>query len=502
MQSNSTGSMTAREVKGLAIAKDLDSRTPDVSIQRLNKLTYKVRSQSDTTKWYTVIKAESRNNWTCDCPDFSFRLVKANVVDKRCKHIHAVLFSKLLRRQIYHDQLIQTPINQDIINESNKVGKIICQHCASEHFKRDGIRHNKKAGDLQRYLCLDCGFRFIVNPAFENAKASAKTITSAIDLYMKGTSLRKISDFLRQSEGVEASYVSICRWIRKFNAIVKPYVDSFVPSQVSGVYHVDEMLLHVRNEKNETNMTLKNKENHTNRKFDNHYSWLWNLMDSTTRFWICSRLTQKRGFNDARSVFKEMKDRAPLPKAIVHDGLPSYDEAYQKELYSHMHPRIQNIRSIGSGKLGLNPKVERLNGTVRERECIMRGLDNAEAAQELLDAMRIHYNFIRGNQAIGGQTPAEAAGINLNLGENKVENLMRQAAIHAKEVQQEPIVKGLGIRINKVVILNEKDCIKIRAKSWLERKEWTEINDIVRVQGFNWISNGKDSCWIKMTNGI
>jgi integrase-like protein len=94
---------------------------------------------------------------------------------------------------------------------------------------------------------------------------------------------------------------------------------------------------------------------------------------------------------------------------------------------------------------GLNPKVERLNGTIRDRETVMRDMDNAEAAQELMDAMRNHYNFIRPNQAIAGQTPAEAVGINLNLGENKVESLMRQAAIHARETPQEPIVKGLGL---------------------------------------------------------
>src|SRR5690606_21566088 len=171
-----------------------------------------------------------------------------------------------------------------------------------------------------------------------------------------------------------------CRWIRKFNQTVQPYVDSFVPAQVGGVYHVDEMLLHVRKEDNDMNMTLENKENHTNRKFDNHYSWLWNLMDSTTRFWICSRITQKRSANDARAVFAEMKQRAPLPKAIVHDGLFSYNEAYMKELYSLKSPRIQNIRSIGSNENSLNPKVERLNGTVRDRETVMRGLDNPEAA--------------------------------------------------------------------------------------------------------------------------
>jgi hypothetical protein len=193
-----------------------------------------------------------------------------------------------------------------------------------------------------------------------------------------------------------------------------------------------------------------------------------------------------------------MKQRAPLPKAIVHDGLRAYDEAFQHELYKLQNPRIMNVRSIGSNENGLQPKIERLNGTVRDRESVMRGLDTAEAAQELMDAMRIHYNFIRPNQAIGGQTPAEAAGINLNLAENKVESLMRQAAVYSKDIQQEPIAKGLGIRINKIQIFHEGDCIKVKQKTWLDKKDWREIHDILRVQGFCWLANGKDSCWIKL----
>jgi transposase-like protein len=180
-----------------------------------------------------------------------------------------------------------------------QLGKIICQRCGSENYKKHGMRHNKKAWDIQRYLCRDCKYVFIVNPVFENAKASAATISKAIDLYMKGVSLRKIADHLK-AENVEIHNSSICRWIRKFNKVVQPYVDSFVPQQVGGVYHVDEMLLHVRGEDNEMNMTLDNKENHAYRFFDNHYSWLWNLMDSSTRFWICSRISQSRGAKVAR----------------------------------------------------------------------------------------------------------------------------------------------------------------------------------------------------------
>ena len=172
--------------------------------------------------------------------------------------------------------------------------------------------------------------------------------------------MRKIADHLKQFYNFKINCSSICRWLRKFGNTVQPYVDSLVP-QVGGVYQVDEMMLHVRKENNDSKMMLSNPENHTNRQFDNHYSWLWNLMDSTTRFWICSKISQKRDTKSGVALLKEMKKRAPLPSALIHDGLPTYDDAFNKELFTLKNPKIQNIRSIGSSHQGLNSKVERLN---------------------------------------------------------------------------------------------------------------------------------------------
>ncbi len=57
----------------------------------------------------------------------------------------------------------------------------------------------------------------------------------------------------------------------------------------------------------------------------------------------------------------------------------------------------------------------------------MRGMDHKESAQKTIDAFRIHYNFIREHSSIK-KTPAEQAGINLKLGENKIENLIKIAS--------------------------------------------------------------------------
>jgi transposase-like protein len=155
-----------------------------------------------------------------------------------------------------------------------------------------------------------------------------------------------------------------------------------------------------------------------------HYQWLWNLMDDTTRFWISTMVSQRRETEDARKIFADSKKKTNHTKEIIHDGLRTYDEAFQKEYFTLKNPRVKNVRSVSVRHEGLNSKVERLHGTIREREKVMRGMQTRETAQQIVDAMRINYNFIREHQAIG-KTPAEQAGIKLELGQNKIENLIR-----------------------------------------------------------------------------
>jgi len=90
-------------------------------------------------------------------------------------------------------------------------------------------------------------------------------------------------------------------------------------------------------------------------------------------------------------------------------------------------PRTRNIRSVSVRHNGLNQKVERLNGVFRDREKVMRGMDHKDSAQKTIDAFRIHYNFVREHSSIK-KTPAEQAGIKLELGQNKIENLIKLAS--------------------------------------------------------------------------
>jgi hypothetical protein len=56
---------------------------------------------------------------------------------------------------------------------------------------------------------------------------------------------------------------------------------------------------------------------------------------------------------------------------MVYLPIPSYDKAFLKEFYTLKNPRGKNIRSISVRNEGLNLVVERLNGTVRDREKVI-----------------------------------------------------------------------------------------------------------------------------------
>lgn len=368
-----------RELRGLAIL------AMGNQIKRLNASTYRVQSQNGNGS-YLVIK-EGRE-WKCECPDHVYRSVV-------CKHIYTVHFSLNLRQRV---------TSRNLGFEDLCEPETSCKYCGSTKIIKSGQRKNKK-GVAQRFLCKECGRRFIVDSGFENMKNNPKIITLALDLYFKGVSLRKITDHLKQFYGKEVSHVAVYKWIQKYSRVMNEYVDQYQP-QVSGIWNTDEMTLNIKGE----------------------FDWLWNLMDRETRFLLASQISKRRKVADARRVFAKGKEvSGTVPDFMVTDGLQAYTKAFNKEFYTMRRPRPQHVRLAGIAKRANNNVVERINGTIRERNKVMRGLKSEESAQAIIDGFRVYYNFIRPHTSLNGKTPAEAAGIDLGLNENKWMNLIKKS---------------------------------------------------------------------------
>lgn len=72
-----------------------------------------------------------------------------------------------------------------------------------------------------------------------------------------------------------------------------------------------------------------------------------------------------------------------------------------------------------------NNIMERLNGTVIEREKVMRGMKKDDTP--ILKGYQIFHNYIREHEGLKGKTPAEACGITVK-GENKWKTLIQNAS--------------------------------------------------------------------------
>ena len=144
---------------------------------------------------------------------------------------------------------------------------------------------------------------------------------------------------------------------------------------------------------------------------------------------VANMISNTRTVKDAQNLFKIAKAHAHgKPDVMITDGLQSYHDAFKKEFYTQKSPQSKHIRNAGVAKKSNNNMVERLNNTVRERDKVMRGMQNNDTAKVLMDGFRNYYNFLRPHMGIDNNTPAKEAGLNLELGRNKIQNLIKQSA--------------------------------------------------------------------------
>jgi transposase-like protein len=371
--------MTDREQRGEAIAK-----LPN-QIRRIDQYTYVVKSQSGRGE-YTVCLSE--NEWHCECPDNKYR-------HEKCKHIFAVEFSRQIRTQVQTNRVLQE------VNIEN------CRYCGSSNLKKDGIRRNK-AGDIQKFYCRDCHHYFTINIGFERMKHNPQAVTSAMQLYFSGESLRNTQKSLRLL-GVQVSHKTIYMWIKKYITLMKNYVETFKPN-VSDTWRADELCVKIRGD----------------------MKYVFALMDDETRFWIAQEVAETKFTHDARSLFQMGRQlMGKKPMVLITDGLHAFHDAYKKEFWAQrLEERTEHIRHVTLRGEHNNNKMERMNGEVRDREKTMRGLKIDDTP--ILQGYQIFHNYIRPHEGLEGKTPAEACGIKVE-GKNKWLTLIQNASKRSKD---------------------------------------------------------------------
>lgn len=363
--------MNEREIRGYAIISKGDSP------QIIDGNTYYVPSQSGKGK-YRIFN--DSGSWSCSCPDFQSR-------GQPCKHIHSVIFWLKLRQKTE-----SKPI---------EVKGEFCPFCHSTKLIRRGIRKNQYTAK-QRYSCKNCGKRFVIDQ-FKRFKGDAKTIALVMDLYFKGISLRKIRQHLNEFYGMKIGHVTIYRWITRFMKSMNNYVSKFKP-ELGDVWQADEQCVKARNKEHERRI-----------------AYTWNVLDADTRFLIANQVTEVRSRDDAVEAFRRAeRNVGKVPKTVITDAYRGYGygirEGFSKPVEHH--------RYAGLTAREQNNKIERFHNTFRERDKVMRGFKSPRTAGVMAEGFKTYYNFLRPHTSLGSLTPAQRAGIDLNLGTNPTLQLL------------------------------------------------------------------------------
>jgi len=272
---------------------------------------------------------------------------------------------------------------------------MMCKNCGSSKIVKNG-----KVNNQQRYKCKDCGKQFINCDNFDRMRTQKHIIGFALDLFYDGMSLRKIQRHINYLFKVKVSYYAIQKWITKYSKLVKEYVDT-LKADLGDVWHVDETVVKIKGSQR----------------------WVWEIIDSSTRFMVAEHLSKSRTIKDSKTLFMEARQKAiKKPRIMYSDGCFAYRKGFNLA-FGDCGRYSKLIQNVGINGRPHQNKIERLHGTLKDMLRARRGLNSVTVTQAMLDGWFVYYNFLRPHSAIGNKTPAEAAGIELNL-ENRWESLI------------------------------------------------------------------------------
>lgn len=242
-----------------------------------------------------------------------------------------------------------------------------------------------KYKDTQLYWCKVCEKKFKADDTLFHMKLDTNLISSALNMYYEGMSIKAIRRHLEQEHEHTPSTATIYEWIMKFTQYATDSIKDYQP-KVGDTWIADETVL----------------------KIDGQNVWFWDIIDEKTRYLLASRVSRSRTTRDAQMLIdRAIKTAGKEPKTVLTDKLRSYlDVNYGKDA-EHRQGNPFKVLSTGES----TSQIERFHGTLKARTKVMRGLKSLESAIEFTQGWLVHYNYLRPHEALNDRTPAKVAGI-------------------------------------------------------------------------------------------
>lgn len=260
------------------------------------------------------------------------------------------------------------------------IKSISCPYCTGAKIVKNGSQRGE-----QRYMCRGCDRTFTESGKLHGYRFTTEQIGAAIRMYYSVTSLKQIAEHMEDIYDIpEPSKPAIYYWIRDYtDAAVERMKD--YPADTSGNWVGDESSVKVGGET----------------------YWNCNIMDKGTRYLLASHLSKERDARAAKAVIKKALAAAEKPpKTFTTDKWRSYIPAVKELMPETTHIQSQGLRAEVNNNLS-----ERVQGTFRQRQKTLRGLDSKESGQRYLDGWVLHYNLFRDHESLNYVSPGAKANV-------------------------------------------------------------------------------------------
>lgn len=281
--------------------------------------------------------------------------------------------------------------------------KPACNCChKSDAVIRKGRYKNKSTGQTyQVWCCRRCRHKFVPESLYKRKRTSRKIINSAVSLRRDGITLNKIVNQTKEVFGKTIAPKTILNWTRQASQILQKFEVKIRKNlKIRGSVHSDEVYIPLNGEKIP----------------------YFCSRDRKTKYTLTAILAMKKLYIYVKKIFYTLKHEfANKPKHFFSDKLEHYRKAFKK--YFRRIAKLTFGVPIACKKHRLkynNNCIERYNEFVKEICKIFRNFKSLESAFDQLELQRICMNFLHPLESLGTKkkkkrTPAEAAGVNLNV---------------------------------------------------------------------------------------
>ena len=256
-------------------------------------------------------------------------------------------------------------LQTDLYSFSYKKGSLlpICKRCSAENFYRNG----KNKQGIQRYLCKECGFRFVWTSDLPRRNYFSNTISFAVEIYTSPrmcASLRGVVIILKKAFGVLVSHQTIRQWVLDAK---KPICRG--ETTKSTVWHADETYI----------------------KIKGRGHWLWVVRCRETGNVLAWSISKGRFFKDAKKLMQDaLHTTGVRPEKIITDGLYQYAAAIYKAMgWNWKEHKERHVVDSGIGK---NWFIERLNREIKRRVKWFSTFQSLEGANAFFGLWFYHHN--------------------------------------------------------------------------------------------------------------